>query len=358
MTAHATEIEERLQEISTLRNLAADSQDHVTKLEDRVAELLREVADKQTALDAAIEESITSREEATSELPALRTELDAAVTQRDELKTELENARNEVGRLEKELGQSTQRALALEESDKASQETVARLEKKIDEKEKALQESSEGQMDHASKLNDELEVLRSRIKVMSEYNETLENRLNEAFAIVQECEGEPGIALEPEPDKELDEELSVEDPDGLPASDVALQQPEIAAIAAEPDPGSDRLKDELKALSNNVQLCLIELEQGGRMLQTGQAQLGETRDKFKTMMEACNRLNQKLQELPPHILKEAHFRYIHSTLEELLQPMRATKAAFESTQKVSQEQSDLIDKLYRTLTSGTSGESG
>ena len=339
--------EASLEEVSSLRNLASGSQDQVTQMEERIGALAMEAAENRDALEKA-------RREAEREIATLRDELNTAQTDRDGLekeirrlgesqadsvaaREELEEARTNASRFEKKLTESASRTLKLEEEIKRAQATIDELEKERDENRSRLEQESARQMDMASGVSNEMETLRSRVVVLSESNEKLEKRLHEAFEIMQQPDRTaPSTPPKPTPG----------DPDLPPEPEEPLPSPADGTVQ-----DGSQLKEEIKSLSHVMQLCLIELEQGGRLLESSQVQLKECREKSDSLFEAWSLLEKRMEELPPHLMKEAHFRYINEALDEIRLPIRSTKTAFDSAQRISDAQQGLIGKLYKTLTS-------
>ena len=86
------------------------------------------------------------------------------------------------------------------------------------------------------------------------------------------------------------------------------------------------------------------------MLEVGQEQLKRRKETLYDFTKAWTRVEESMRERARDEAIRAHVKHIQGMLTELRGPIRATHAAFDSTERFSEAQTILIGKLYQTLT--------
>ncbi|NOZ00538.1 MAG: hypothetical protein GXP54_01440, partial [Deltaproteobacteria bacterium] len=301
-----------------------DSRDQIGLLEERVGTLAAEIAEKNEALETARLEAQDSVERAERDMVSIQKELETAQASIESISAKAE--------------QSDQRIVELERERDEAQKNIQRLEKEVAAAERKMREEEEKHVEAMAGIGKEMEAMRSRLMVLSESNTKLEQRLQEAFSIVAQKE-EPS---EPPPRPA---------PSRLPAEGTPGAKEQEEQQDEQQDERIETMRVQLKAMTQTMQTCLIELEQGRGQLESGQGNMRESKEKCDLLFKTWTQMEQRIHELPPHIQKEAHFRYIGEIIDNLREPMRATHAAFNSAERISKDQYTLIEKLRKILMS-------
>ena len=126
-----------------------------------------------------------------------------------------------------------------------------------------------------------------------------------------------------------------------------------AASAPAPDTGAGagaRRADDTRRMMRNLQLCLVELEQGRQVLDAVRKQIDESRESVTALTRAWSRLALAVRDLPPEQQKMAVALNVLAFLDDCRAPIRDALASVEVADRASKSQARLLDRLFEVLT--------
>ncbi len=204
------------------------------------------------------------------------------------------------------------------------------------------------QVQHAqrARLEESCAALQAELDASRTREETLRADLDEALATARRLEGELLDAQrEPTAPAPVDP--------GIPVA-----APVAAPIGAVADEAGARRLDDLLRVMRNVQLCLVELEQGRQVVAAVRKQIDQSRENVNALTRAWSRLALAVRDLPPEQQKTAVALNVLAFLDDCRAPIRDALASVEVADRASKSQTRLLDRLFEVLTARGDGPAG